>query len=227
MLAHNGEILLNKYEPDTKKNKEQFLDEVEKVFTQEDFSKKIRPMTLEGSVVRLSDVIAYIGRDIEDAIIVGSIKREDVPKEIRKKLGDNNSDIVNTLIMDVINNSIGMPYLAFSQDVFENIIKLKRWNYEHIYSSKEATKNRDILEKAFNDLFDYYVRKLDGRKDILIKENLNYSYSDKLLYNFVNNKSQEYKDKTDIRRIVIDYISGQTDKFFIKECENNLKNFKI
>ena len=190
MLAHNGEILLNKYEPDTSKTKEQFLEEVEKVFTEEGYSKKIRPMTLEGSVVRLSDIIAYIGRDIEDAIIVGSIKREDVPNEIADILGNNNKDIVNTLTMDVIENSIDKSYLTFSKDIFESLIKLKKWNYEHIYSSKEATINLDILEKGFNDLFYYYLEKLNGRNNIQIEENM--TYSDKLLFNFVNNKSDDY-----------------------------------
>lgn len=225
MLAHNGEILLNKYEPDTSKTKEQFLDELHKVFTVEGYSKKIRPMTLEGSVVRLSDIIAYIGRDIEDAIIVGSIKREDLPNEITNVLGDNNKDIVNTLILDVIENSIDKPYLSFSNEIFNSLINLKKWNYEHIYSSKEATKNLDILEKAFNDLFYSYLDKIDNRKNIEITSNM--TYSEKLLFNFVSNKSEEYKRETDIRRIVIDYISGQTDKFFLKECESNLKDFKI
>lgn len=225
MLAHNGEILLNKYEPDTSKTKEQFLDELHKVFTVEGYSKKIRPMTLEGSVVRLSDIIAYIGRDIEDAIIVGSIKREDIPEDITKILGDNNKDIVNTLIMDVIKNSIDKPYLTFSEEIFESLIKLKKWNYEHIYSSKEATKNLDILEKAFNDLFNYYLEKLDNKRTDVVDNNM--TYSETLLYNFVNNKSEEYKRDTDIRRIVIDYISGQTDKFFLKECQNNISDFRI
>ena len=225
MLSHNGEILLNKYQPNTSKSKEQFLDEFQKIFSIEDYSKKIRPMTLEGCVVRLSDIIAYIGRDIEDAIIVGSIKREDVPKDITNILGDNNSDIVNTLILDVIKNSIDKPYLTFSENTFECLIKLKNWNYEHIYSSKEATKNLDILEKAFNDLFYNYLEKLETKQMGSVSKNL--THSETLLYNFVNNRSSEYMKNTDIRRIVIDYISGQTDKFFLKECKSNLKNFKI
>ena len=225
MLSHNGEILLNKYEPDKNKTKEQFLQEVENVFSIEGFSKKIKPMTLEGSVVRLSDIIAYIGRDIEDAIIVGTIKREDVPEKITKTLGNTNKQIVNTLIMDVIKNSIDKPYLKFSDDIFESLINLKKWNYEHIYNSKEATKNLDILEKAFTDLFYCYLEKLNGRKYIEIEESM--SHSDKSLYDFVNERTEEYRNKTDIRRIVIDYMSGQTDKYFLKECENNLKGFKI
>ena len=51
--------------------------------------------------------------------------------------------------------------------------------------------------------------------------------SEKLLFSFMNSKTEEYKEKNDIRRIVIDYISGQTDKFFLKECKKNLKEFKI
>lgn len=182
-------------------------------------------MTLEGSVVRLSDIIAYIGRDIEDAIIVGTIKREDIPEEITKVLGNTNKEIVNNLIMDVIENSIDKPYLKFSDKVFENLIKLKAWNYEHIYESKEARKNLDILENAFYDLYEYYLKKLDNREKIKITENM--SSSDKLLFNFLNDRTEKYKEVTDIRRTVIDYISGQTDKFFLKECEKNLKNFKI
>lgn len=182
-------------------------------------------MTLEGCVVRLSDIIAYIGRDIEDAIIVGTIKREDIPNEITDVLGNTNAQIVNNLIMDVIINSIDKPYLQFSKEVFESLIKLKKWNYENIYDSKEATQNLEIIEKAFYDLFEYYLEKLDNRKKIEIDDNM--SESDQLLFSFVNNKSDKYKETTDIKRIILDYISGQTDKFFLKECENNLKNFNI
>ena len=98
---------------------------------------------------------------------------------------------------------------------------MKLWNYEHIYHSKEATKNLEVLEKAFNDLFYYYLEKIDGRKEIEINNNM--TYSDRLLFNFVNERTEEYKTKTDVRRIVIDYISGQTDKFFLNECKENLK----
>ncbi len=182
-------------------------------------------MTLEASVVRLSDIIAYIGRDIEDAIIVGSIKREDIPEDIIKILGSTNAQIVNTLIMDVIENSIDKPYLKFSDYIFEALIKLKKWNYEYIYNSKEATKNLNVLKEAFERLFYHYLEKLDNNKYVKVDEKM--SSSDKNLFSFINSKTEEYKNSTDIRRMVIDYISGQTDKYFLKECENNIKGFKI
>ena len=218
-------MLLNSYEPDKTKTKEEFLEEVDKVFSIEGYSKRIRPMTLEASVVRLSDIIAYIGRDIEDAIIVGSISREDIPEEITKYLGNTNSQIVNTLIMDVIENSIDKPYLKFSSKIFESLMKLKEWNYDNIYTSKEAKINLDILENAFNDLFYFYLKKVNNRKYIEIDDST--TPSEKLLFSFINDRTEKYKEKTDIRRIIIDYISGQTDKFFLKECESNIKNFKI
>ncbi len=182
-------------------------------------------MTLEASVVRLSDIIAYIGRDIEDAIIVGTIKREELPKKITQNLGNTNAQIVNNLILDVIKNGLEKPYLQFSDDIFESLIDLKKWNYTHIYESKEATQNLDIIEKAFSDLFYYYLEKVNGRKYIEINENM--SKSDKALFTFINHKTDEYKNKNDVRRIVIDYISGQTDKFFLSECKKHIKDFKI
>lgn len=182
-------------------------------------------MTLEASVVRLSDIIAYIGRDIEDAIIVGSIKREDIPEEITKILGNTNAQIVNNLILDVIKNSIDKSYLKFSDDIFESLINLKKWNYNNIYNSKKARKNYDELEEAFEKLYYVYLDKLNGRKQIETSENT--SSSDKNLYEFVNNRTEEYKQNTDVKRIVMDYISGQTDKYFLKECKAYLKGFKI
>lgn len=156
---------MNRYEPDTSKNVEQFLKELDKVFNEEGYSKKIKPMTLEASVVRLSDIIAYIGRDIEDAIIVGSIKREDIPEKITKILGNTNQHIVNTLIMDVISHSMNKSYLQFSDTIFESLINLKKWNYEKIYNSKEALKNREVLEKAFTDLYTFYLNEMKRNKE--------------------------------------------------------------
>ena len=152
ILAHNGEILLNKYEPDKTKTKEDLKNEVNRVMNIENYSKKIVPMTLEGCVVRISDIIAYIGRDIEDAIVVGSINRIDIPSDVVRVLGNNNSEIVNTLILDIIENSYDRDYLCFSKEVFDALMKLKKWSALHIYNSKEATLNEDLLEVCFNKL---------------------------------------------------------------------------
>ena len=223
ILAHNGELLLNKYEPKKDKTKEDVLKEVDNVFTIEGYSKMIRPMTLEGCVVRISDIIAYLGRDIEDAITLEVITRDELPKQITELLGKDNSSIVNTLTLDLIKNGMDKEYIQFSKEIFKALVDLRNWNYKKIYNSEEAIKNRAELEKAFNDMFSIYLEQL---KDKDYKNNIEFSInipvSEKRLYEFVNSRSEEYKNNTDVKRIVIDYMAGQTDKFFLRECANNL-----
>jgi len=217
ILAHNGEILKNKYEHNENKTIEEFKEELEKTFYEEDYSRKIVPITMEGSVVRLSDVIGYIGRDIEDAITLGIVERTDIPENPRKILGDTNSKIVDTLIKDVIINSIGKPYLTFSEEVFNALMELKEWNYEKIYNSEKANANYDRIEKLFTRLYYFYLEKL---KEVNVEEELQkntITASERVLYHFVQKMME--KPNQNIKRVVVDYIAGQTDKFFLNECE--------
>ena len=218
ILAHNGEILINKYEYNENKNEEDFEKDLKNAFLEEDYSRKIVPMTLEASVVRLSDVIAYIGRDIEDSIKVGVVKREDIPYEITMVLGDNNSKIVDTLIKDIIVNSMEKPYLAFSDEVFNSLMKLKDWNYKYIYGSQEATKNQDVIEELFYELYECYLNKIKNLSETNIS-----TESDKNLYEFM----KEQDETEDIRRSVVDYIAGQTDQYFLNECMENIRKINI
>ncbi len=217
ILAHNGEILINKYTYNENKTKEEFEEDLNNALKIDNYSKQIRPMTLEGCVVRLSDIIAYIGRDIEDAIKVGVVTREDIPQDVVKVLGNTNSCIVDTLIKDVIINSYDKPYLMFSDKVFEALMKLKDWNYKTIYESDMANKNYEKIDKLFRMLFDKYLEQLQN-EEWKKKEGENISTQN--LYAFVN-KMSKFKD-FNIKRTVIDYIAGQTDKFFINECRNNI-----
>ena len=218
ILAHNGEILINKYTYNDKKSLEDFNIDLKNTFYEEDYSRKIIPMTMEASVVRLSDVIAYIGRDIEDAIKVGVIKRKDIPKEITKVLGDNNSKIVDTLIKDIIINSMDKPYLTFSDEVFKAIMELKDWNYEYIYGSKEANKNQGIIEELFYDLYECYLKKVQN-----FNKNKILTQTERSLYAFIEARDK----KEDVRRYIIDYIAGQTDQYFLNECVENIRKFDI
>ena len=217
ILAHNGEMLQSEYRPQDK-TKEQFLEELEKAFTEENFDKKIIPMTLEGCVVRICDIIAYIGRDIEDAIVVGTIKRENLPKEITDVLGNNNSIIVDVLVKDIIMNSYNKGYISFSKEVYEALMNLKKWNYKNIYESKEATKNEDIIEKYFYKLFDKYLAYLE-------EYNTENNESKKKLFKYINERSKEYIENTSKKRMIIDYMAGQTDSYFLRECEDNFEEF--
>ena len=209
ILAHNGEILKEEYTYNANKGIADFLQDLDNVFHIENYSKKIIPSTLEAAVVRLADIIAYIGRDIEDSIVVGSIKREDLPDNITRILGNNNSNIVDTLTRDVIAGSMDMPYLKFSKEVFEALMKLKEWNFEHIYESEEANKNQDIVKEACYKLYYIYLDKFN---------------SIEMLNHFIETKADMTNDDS-VKRAIIDYIAGQTDKFFLKECEEYIEGF--
>ena len=219
ILAHNGEILINEYKFNKEKTKESFIEDLNGAFYEDDYSRKIVPMTLEAAVVRLSDVIAYIGRDVEDSIKIGVVKRKDIPESITKVLGNNNSKIVDTLIKDIIKNSFDKPYLRFSNDVFKALMKLKDWNYKYIYDSFEATKNQDIIKELFYNLFYCYLDKVKNMGE----DNKKLSQSDKNLFEFVKQKDEN----TSIKRSIIDYIAGQTDQYFLNECKQHIKDIDI
>lgn len=209
ILCHNGEILNNIYEPNLIKSKEEFLKEYELCYKDVSMNKNIRPMTLEGCVVRISDVIAYIGRDIEDAIKVGLLKEDSIPKEIVEILGTNNKEIVNNIILDIVKNSYNKPYIKISDEVFDAINKLKDFNYENIYNKANSSEKIEYYKESFNKLFSKYLGDLE------------YNKKDSKIYTvFLDNMSNDYLNNTSSKRIVIDFISGMTDDYFKEEIEN-------
>lgn len=207
IMCHNGEMLSSKYEP-IKKTKEEFLIEYENAYYDLDKSKKNRPMTLEGCVVRISDIIGYIGRDIEDAIMIGKIKREDVPSKITSVLGNTNREIINTINTDIINNSINKPYIMMSQEVYEALLALKKFNYEHIYKLSMTKEEKEYYRTGMNKIFDRYVDDIRNKN----RESIIYKI-------FLDTQSDEYNNSTSDKRKVIDFIAGMTDELFLKEIE--------
>ena len=214
ILCHNGEKLLSTYIP-VKKNKEDFLDEYNKCYFDRQVLNNLKPMTLEGCVVRVSDVVAYIGKDIEDAIMLGKFDRKDYPKKIRQVLGNTNSEIVNTIVMDIIKNSIGKNYIKMSNEVYNAFNNLIEFNYKNIYLKANSKKEVNEIKLMFNSLFDKYY------EDVKNKNKNSQIYID-----FLNSMSKDYiKNTTDARK-TIDYISGMTDTYFINQYNSNLKFFK-
>lgn len=204
IMCHNGELELKEYRP-SKKTKEQFLEEYQKTYTVKDFNKTLVPMTLEGCVVRVSDIIAYLGKDIEDARMLGLIKEEDIPLNIKNVLGVKNKEIVNTIVMDLIKNSLDKPYLKLSDDVFSAIVNLKKFNYEHIYNLSLSKDEKEKITYMYETLFATFLRDIKrGNKSSLI------------FTAFLDYKVEAYLNKTSAERKVIDFLAGMTDDYFCK-----------
>ena len=207
ILFHNGEILKPIYKP-TPKTKEEFLDIYNNAYKDLAKSKKYSAMTLEGCVVRISDIIAYVGRDIEDAIRLGVIKKEDIPKEITDVLGTTNREIVNKIVVDIIQESMDKPYIKLSDRIYSALLKLKKFNTDNIYLKSMSLKDYAYYEKGMKNLFKTYLKdiKEDNKESIIYKI-------------FINTQSNKYLDNTKPERIVIDFIAGMTDDLFISEVK--------
>lgn len=204
ILCHNGEILCRKYEPNYDKTPEEFMEEYKRSWLEKGFDKTLKPMTLEGCVVRISDVIAYIGRDIEDAITVKLIKREDIPEEITSVLGNKNSQIIDALVKDLIENSFDKPYLEFSKDIFNALKKLLDFNYKNIYSNPRKEDREELFVDMFEMLYNALLKDLKNKTGRITSE-------------FVQKVNKKYIKENSPERIVINYMAGMTDDYFMTE----------
>jgi len=208
ILCHNGEKLLKCYT--YKKTKENFLKKLELCYNDKNYTNNLTPYTLEACVVRISDIIAYIGRDLIDAIEYGLINEKDIPKDIKDILGNNNKEIINTIIMDIIKNSYNKNYIMLSNKIFNTLNTLIKFNYENIYYKANSKEDIKKYEEMFNLVFNKCIYILENN---LTKFNIYKNFLNKMNKNYKNNRNT---------RIVIDYIAGMTDDYFIKEY-NKLK----
>lgn len=211
IMCHNGEIELPIYEP-IAKTKEDFLREYHDSYKSKEVVTKLRPMTLEGCVVRISDIISYVGRDIEDACMLKLFDKRKIPKEITDVLGFTNSSIIDTIINDIIKNSTGKPYIKMSDDVFKALKSLKKFNYENIYDKANSKDNIERIELMFKQLFNKLKEDVINKTD----SNINNAFLSKMPDTYILNTTPARK--------VIDYIAGMTDDYFIREYNLYIKN---
>ena len=208
ILCHNGEIISSEYKPAKTKTWDDFHLEYRNCMDKLEASKKVIPMTLEACVVRISDVIAYIGRDFEDAIKLGLIKRGDLPKEASQVLGKENRKIIDSLVTDLLNNSYERDHLSFSKEVFFALNTMMKFNYERIYQNPKKTAQDSKIDKMFEIVLSRYLDDLETKQ------------GNSKIYNWaVNGFCRNYFNKTPKPRIVFDYISGMTDDFLNNEYE--------
>ena len=207
ILCHNGEFISDEYKP-VKKTKQEFLDQYHNCYTDKNAVASLVPMTLEGCVVRLSDVISYIGRDIEDAIRLGVIKKDMLPKNITEVLGDNNKDMINTLILDIIDNSVDQPYIKMSPNVLKALKDLKDFNYQNIYNKANTNEDLENYKKMFQELFEVYLKQLENNET---EEDIYKVFLDVMDNSYLKNNSNVRK--------VIDFIAGMTDNYFISQYD--------
>ncbi len=218
VLCHDGEVNERELKPISINGKTWGDHSSEYI---ESFStNKIRriPMSYEGIAVRFADSIAYIGRDIEDAILLKLIKRSAIPKNCRNVLGDTNRKIMKTLIMDLLNTSLHNDIIGYSEDIFEAFKELKNFNYDSIYSRRDMYKSKDSknsymenLTKQFNLIFENSLRDLEEEnfKAPIFIDHIEYIDDKKYTTYFEPNKQTG-----NLKLIARDFIAGMSDQYF-------------
>ena len=209
ILCHDGELHAQALEPQKEKNYEAL--DYEMAQKGQDPCLDIWPMTLEGCVVRMADTISYLGRDIEDAIRLGLMKRGELPRDCTEVLGDTNGTIVYTLVEDLVANSLDKPYVSFSAEVAEATRRLKEFNHAHIYMNSMVKKQTPKIKLMFELLFKKYLIDLETENE-----------NSDIRGEFLDGMSSEYQQATPYSGIVRDFIAGMTDEYFLNQCHRNL-----
>lgn len=213
IINHNGESY------------EQYLQPTKKINVLDDIhGRKNISSSFEGCIVRFSDKIAYLGRDIEDAYLAEIIEENEIPKEIRKEVGETNGQIINELVLDLINHSKDSDRIGFSDAMYDKLNILHKFNISHIYQHPKILHYREMGENILGEIFDYLVdtytklgeeyEKYSTSKILLVQRFGRYLAG---MYEFYHNASSSPNE------IVCDYIAGMTDNFALE----SIKQIKI
>ena len=157
------------------------------------------PSTLEGKAVRLSDKIAYINHDIDDGIRAGILKESDIPSEYTDVLGNSTKERLNTMISDIIMNSIGKNDLVMSEPVRKAMTELRKFMFESLYLNPTAKSEEAKADKLITELYRYYVANTDKLPDTYKR--------------FIT----EFDERPE--QVVCDYIAGRSDQYSISKFQ--------
>jgi dGTPase len=167
----------------------------------------LKPMTLEGCVVRLADTISYVGRDLEDAITLNLVAREDLPPVVTQRLGRTNGAIVYSLVADLITHSFEKNYVGYSPEVGQALKTLKAFNYERIYNNPRIKGETPKIEGLFASLWTRFLQDLrENRRDSPIWRD------------FLASMDPQYLESHQLPEVVRDFIASMTDAYFLRQC---------
>ena len=210
IATHNGEIECEAYYPQKLDSFEEFDRIIDRCYEDKDYMLSRMPSTLEGNVVRLADIIAYLGKDRQDAMRTGTASEE---MFINEGIGSINAEIINNLVTNIIENSYGKPYIKLDSRHFEALRQSRLDNYRMIYLNKSVNAQLSATVKPM--MGEIYEKLLDdlssGRGDSpIFRHHIDYVNKNSAHYN----RSIPY-EASEPNQIVVDYIASMTDDYFI------------
>lgn len=210
ILCHNGEFEQQEYRPKVKNAFESFDEEMEACYADESAIKALVPSTLEGCVVRICDMIAYIGKDRQDARKAKIIDENYVFDN--DTIGAENSQIINNLTVDIIEHSYGRDYILLSEDAYSDLKKSKKENYEVIYKNDVINgQYNEIIRPMFEEIYYRLLADVKAKNESseIYKHHIDFVLGGTKYYNDPNYLNEEPN------QIVVDYIASMTDDYFV------------
>ncbi len=205
ILCHNGEREMKRYMPSDNLSFEALDRRIAECVEEQRKVKKLVPSTLEGCVVRIADIISYLGKDRQDA------SRAKIP--IDNGMEGLNGELINNIIVSIVENSYGESYLSISDEEYAKVQKAKDDNNKLIYKRDEVQKRYTPLAPMFNRVYDYFLGDLknNNRKGLVYDHHIDYVKRHRASYIPQTDYESEAPDY-----IVADYISSMTDDYFIE-----------
>ena len=207
IIAHNGEVELNRYEPSPMHSFEDFDKLVESCYVDQMNILSILPSTLEGCVMRISDIIAYLGKDRQDAehanLSVDSGKLHD------HGIGRINQEIINNLEVSIIENSYGKPYIKMDEEHYNAMKLAKQANYDLIYRNECVSKTqKEQIRPVILKLYQRLLKDLKegNKKSPIFRHHVEFVIENRY------SRGEEYL-ATEPNQIVCDYIASMTDDY--------------
>lgn len=210
ILCHNGELELKEYRPSELSDFEEFDKKVEGCYIDKDSVKKLIPSTLEGCVVRVSDIIAYLGKDRQDAERAGMEFDYD---------GSYNAYTINNFIVNIVENSFDKDYIRMDDEYFDALRGAKSDNMQRIYMSQSVNEQYDkCLKPMFQLLYEKLLSDFERKDSIIWKHHIEFTNTRRKYYG----TEIDYVDENTPDDIVVDYIASMTDDYFIDICSHLL-----
>jgi dGTPase len=166
---------------------------------------KDMPATIEGRVVRISDIMAYLNHDLDDAVRSGVIKREQIPQSCTNTLGNSHSERATTMIRDLVFSSRGKDgeiTLQMSNEILSAMLQLRQFLYDNVYRSPQVHKEFLKAKKILSELYSYFM------------EN-----EDQFTTQLINMEMAEISKGQPMDRVVCDFIASMTDRYAINLYE--------
>ncbi len=207
IAAHDGEMELCEYHPKELESFSDFDEQIEACYQDKANVKKLIPATLEGCVVRISDIIAYLGKDRQDA---SRAKITDISAFDNGVIGEHNAEIINNLIVNIVENSYGKNYIKMDDKHFEALKKAKADNYTYIYKQEAVGEAYETVQPMMEELYEKLLEDLstENKNSPIYTHHIDY-------VNEAHYSRETPYEETEPNQIVVDYIASMTDDYFI------------